>query len=159
MLALGALGVAGSQWYYTHVQHKAVGLWGSPAADAIAKAPLAIALRFGPPGTASVEGTIETHTFGTTRLGVIDRRAVMNAPGFSHLRASLLLNETFVWDSPADDCQSQWDYGLQFEVGDMPYTLLFAPNCHRVMLAPTGATAVLHSSDEFVKFFHEVFGE
>jgi hypothetical protein len=159
MFALGMTAVAVSEWFYSDIQRRPLKLWGSDAASAIMKTPIVTAIRLGPPGTVTPDGRVETMSFKAARVGVLDRRDCGRAPGFSHLRASLVHDDTFQWDAPKSDCESQWEYALEFGLDAGAWTLLFAPNCNRVMLGQTGAEATLQSSAGFVKFFHDVLGD
>jgi hypothetical protein len=160
MLLLALAAVVGSQWYYSRIQQRPLALWGKAPATAIVKSPVAVALLLGKARQPSKAGTIETIHMGKTQIGVIDRRMVANAPGFSHLRASLVNEASFDWEAPTDNCEPNWEYGLEFSVGDGNNTLLlFAPNCRQVQLPQSGATATLRTMDGIVKFMHEQFGE
>jgi hypothetical protein len=159
MLVLGALAVVGSQWFYAYMQKRPITLWGSGAASAIMQSPKVFALRLGEPGVEMTSGGIQIITAGGVRRGVIERREVGNTPGFSHLRTSLIHDNTFDWDAPTDDCQPDWTYGLEFLVGESNWTIFFAPNCRRLKLAQTGAVATLRSSEGMEKFLKERFAE
>jgi hypothetical protein len=74
-------------------------------------------------------------------LHATDRIDVSHAPGFLHLRHSLIGDNSFDWSVPEMSPRATWTYGLHFVDGDRTATLLISDDFHQAMLAETGARA------------------
>jgi hypothetical protein len=137
VFAVGLIGGLGSWWYYQRLQRRVLELWGPEAAALMVHAPRAEALWLTAAGTSSQRGSDDVD-LGGTRFAVRQRADVSRAPGFIHLRHSLINDGSFDWEAPAGDCQPEWDYALRFVDGQQSATVLVAINCRRAKLA--GAT-------------------
>jgi hypothetical protein len=163
IMGVGIASAIGSQWYYYHLQQRPLELWGMAEANLMANSPLVDALLLVapdklPPGKLAPGAERERIMVGRTRLIALERKDVSRASGISHLRASLISDDSFDWSAPAGDCQPEWTYGLEFNNGDAMVMLLFAPNCARAMLVDTGASASMRPvMPGIVRFMKEQF--
>jgi hypothetical protein len=163
IVGVGIASAIGSQWFYYHLQQRPLALWGSGEAKVMLNAPLANALLLVaadkvPPGKLPAGEVRERITVGKEHWVVLKRKDVTMAPGFSHVRACLVSDESFDWNSPTGACQPQWTYGLEFDDVDAMVMVLFAPNCERAMLVDTGASASMRPvMPGIVRFMKEQF--
>jgi hypothetical protein len=146
IMGVGLASAVGSQWYYYHLQQRPLALWGAAEANIMLNAPIVDAVLLAPadkvpPGKLPAGQERERITVGKEHLLVLKRQDVSAASGFSHVRACLATDGSFDWDAPKDDCQPEWQYGLEFNNGETTLMLLFAPNCNRARLVDTGASA------------------
>jgi hypothetical protein len=163
IMGVGIASAVGSQWYYYHLQHRPLALWGVAEANLMLNAPLIDALLLAPadkvpPGKLAPGEDRERITVGKEHLLVLKRKDVSTAPGVTHVRACLASDESFDWNAATGDCQPQWTYGLEFNNGDALVMLLFAPNCQRAKLVDTGASASMRPvMPGIVRFMKEQF--
>ncbi len=142
-----ALGSAAVSWvYYARLQERPLALWGSEAGTLILRATEGRAYRIAP--AASREGTEPDDsparirfTIGGQLFTAIDERDVSRAPGFSHIRQSLIHDRSFAWEDGACDEAPQWNYALEFSEAGHTVWLAFAFNCPRAALANSDHTA------------------
>jgi hypothetical protein len=83
---------------------------------------------------------LERLMVGGEHFSVLDEREVATQPGFSHVRQSLVNDNSFDWSKEARACKPEWKYSLEFSDGNETALLLVAPNCGLVRLDKTGAT-------------------
>jgi hypothetical protein len=143
------------------IQRRPLELWGSVDAEMIMRAPMVEALLLAEPGTKVGGEHIEAILIDGTRWIITERREVARSPGFSHLRAALMNDHSFVWDAPAEATAPRWEYGLTFTDGNAETTLIFAPNVHRVRLLtgkPEGHQATLAVMPGIERFMLEQLG-
>jgi len=163
IIGVGVASAIGSQWYYHHLQQRPLALWGLGEANLMLNAPLTNALLLVPvdkvpPGTLPAGEVRERIMVGKERWIVLKRKDVTNAPGFSHVRACLVDDESFDWNTKGGDCQPQWIYGLEFNDVEAMVMVLFAPNCERATLVDTGASASMRPvMPGIVRFMKEQF--
>lgn len=69
---------------------------------------------------------------------------ITNAPGIIHARQALIEDASFQWDKPRGDCQSDWQYALEFRDGNRVATVLLDMNCERARLLQSGNEAAIH---------------
>ena len=165
IMGVGIVSAVGSQWYYYHLQQRPLALWGVAEANLMLNAPLADALLLAPADKAPAKKLApdelrERITIGKEHLVALKRKDVSTAPGFTHVRACLVSDESFDWSAPTGDCEPEWTYGLEFNNGDALVMLLFAPNCGRAMLVDTGTSASMQPvMPGIVRFMKEQFPE
>ncbi len=158
IIVLAALATAWNLGYQRSRVRRAMDLWGNDHAELILNAPRAELMRLAPLDAAAEAVARETVEFRGQRLRMIERRDVHNAPGFIHVRASLVEDRTFNWSdrSRADD--ATWEYAIRFIEEPRRATVLISPASRRVALAETGVAASIGPSVEaLTKFFREQF--
>lgn len=130
MLLIGGLAALGSWLFYRNLQRQPLELFGSENAALILTAPQAELLVLAP-----AEGdSPETLQLPGELLAVEEAFAVENAPGFSHVRNSLLNNASFDWQAPRGDCSPRWRYALRFSGQEEACTVGFDIDCNRLGL-------------------------
>ena len=138
VVILGVSGAAGGWWYQQNQQRRPLERWGRDAAQLFLKAPRVELLRLTPAApTASLR--IDVVTADGERFHATDRINVSQAPGFLHLRHSLVSDNSFDWSTAEKASRATWRYALHFVDGDHAATLLIADDYHTAMLAETGA--------------------
>ncbi|MEX2121920.1 MAG: hypothetical protein WD847_20235 [Pirellulales bacterium] len=158
VLLLGVAGAIGSWFYYARLQRPALELWGSHNAELMLRAPSAEALLLAPRNGKASAGSSDQVIISGQTYRVARRADVSQAPGFSHIRNSLLDERSFGWSDVAGDCQPGWRHALRFRRGNETATLAFALNCSRARLIETGAEVSIRPIAEALRhFFDEQF--
>lgn len=140
VVLLGVSGAAGGWWYQQQQQRRPLQLWGNEAAQLFLRAPQVELWRLTPVARiASLR--LDVVTAKGERFHATDRIDVSHAPGFLHLRHSLVGDNSFDWSAPEVSPRTTWTYALHFVDGDRSATLLISDDCHQAMLAETGARA------------------
>lgn len=154
MLALGILGAVGSGWYYQRLQRRPLRLWGGEAASRILRAPRVELFEL-VPATAATKNAQSLSVAGVP-LEILMRRSVGNAPGFSHVRHSLVHDRSFDWTPSTRPAADTWAYALQFDDAGHSSLLVFSPDCRHAMLVETGTRAYLEPlAPSLLSFFEE----
>ena len=165
ILAIVGLAVAASalSWfYYARLQERPLALWGSRAAELMLLRPMARAYRLAPaPGelpagaTHDGGGAHRPLAIAGERFTMTDDRDISRAPGFSHIRQSLIHDRSFAWDDGPCESSPRWEYAIAFAEGNESAIVAFAFNCQRAALADTNRTAsirpVAAAIEEFLR--------
>ncbi|MEX0713348.1 MAG: hypothetical protein WD278_13415 [Pirellulales bacterium] len=160
VLLLGVAGAIGSWFYYARLQRPALELWGSHNAELMLRAPLAEALLLAPRNGKAPAGSSDQVIIAGQTYRVAQRVSVGDAPGFSHIRNSLLHEASFGWTDVPGDCRPRWRHALRFTRANKTATLAFAPNCSRARLIETGAEISIQPIAEALRqFFDEQFAQ
>jgi len=154
-----ALGGAGVSWvYYARLQERPLALWGSEAGTLILRATQARAYRIAP--ATSREGHEPDDSPGRIRFTIggqlftaTAEHDVSHAPGFSHIRQSLIHDRSFAWDEGPCDEAPQWKYALEFSESGHIVWLAFAFNCPRAALADSDHTASIRPVGQAIEAF------
>lgn len=139
VLAVGLAGSGGGWWYHQSLQRRPLQLWRGEAAGLFLQAPrveLWQVEKVNPPASPPHQLT----TANGDAYRVLKRTNVSRAPGFLHLRHSLLNHYSFNWSDAADG-ERDWRYALRFVDGVRAATLLVSADFQYAMLAESGAAA------------------
>ncbi len=144
-LAVGASAI--SWFYYARLQQRPIELWGSRAAELMLRAPAARAYRLTSAGATGQQAEAEASSSHETTdatgrkvqvagesLLAIDERDVSQAPGFSHIRQSLIHDRSFAWEAEPGGEPPRWEYAIEFQENGDKAMVAFAPNCGRAAL-------------------------
>jgi hypothetical protein len=138
MLAISLAGAGGGWWYQQSLQRRPIQLWGHEAATLMLRAPTVELWRLKPVingEPASIRITAQGDAFEADK-----RIDVSRAPGFLHLRHSLLSDYSFDWSDSASG-KRDWRYALRFADKERTATVLFSGDFHYALLVETGAAA------------------
>jgi hypothetical protein len=144
-IVIFAVGASIVSWiYYARLQQRPLALWGSRPAELMLRAPTARAYRLVPatdaPGQDNASGAQEFAVAGE-RFIAADEHDVSHAPGFSHIRQSLIHDRSFVWDEAVSERQSRWEYAIAFSGASDTATVAFAFDSGRASLVGTDRIA------------------
>lgn len=157
VLAIG--GAAFNWWYHRDLHRRSLEFWSVPIAQLIVEAPEAEALRIERADERSEE--TDTLSIDGQTWNIVDRQRIdspAQAPGSSHVRGSLVNDKSFDWETPADDCQPDWQYAIRFRDGEQEQVVLIALDCPRVALLGTQRRGSIRPMvPALTKFFAERF--
>ena len=120
---------------YRYVETRdALRLWGTEAAQSIAKPDKIEALRL-EPATADADLHV-----GDQGLKIVQTRDVTKAHGFTNARNALVLDRSFEL-TPAASCTPTWTYALRFTREKQPTVVLLSLDCPRALLHGTDRSA------------------
>jgi hypothetical protein len=109
--------------YQYHLQHRPLEYWGAGTATLLLSAPEVEALLLAPIEPSLAEPGVElSETFAAddrTWL-VAARHDISRAPGFSHVRRSLMMGGSYDWEVPPPTEPIEWRYALIFR-GQAPF--------------------------------------
>lgn len=136
-IAILAVTLAGAAVYYQYrLQHRPLEFWGTGTATLLLTAPKVEALMLEPLAAATGE-TTDKLTADDRTWRIAARREISAAPGFSHVRRSLILGGSYDWNAPLPTKPIDWHYALVFR-GAVPdgkeTVVLFTADCD--LLAP-----------------------
>jgi len=160
MLLLGVALAIYAGWFYYRLQRRPIQLWGAEVAQAIKRAPSAAVLKLEPKPSART-GDVEDDVIAIEgqNYRVVARRDVSDAPGFSHVRASLLNDAAFDWTADTAP-PSTWRYAMRFADGEQRATLLFDAPCRRVAVVENDARAAVDPIATAVRtYVEQLFNE
>lgn len=131
-IAILAVTLAGAAVYYQYrLQHRPLEFWGTGTATLLLTAPQVEALLLEPSPAAADDAT-ETLNADDRTWRIAARREISTAPGFTHVRRSLILGGSFDWNAPLPQTPIDWRYALVFR-GEAPYgketVVLFTEAC------------------------------
>jgi len=137
--------VAFGLWFHYQQQRAALEFWGTDTAERIVQAPQVEAWLL-------ESGDGEVQADGRT-WRVLETRDVSRAPGFSHVRLSLIKDGSFRWTAAPPTAPVEWRYALVFRdspsapSGDFDARdaalVLFSRDCEWLLLATSGRTAAV----------------
>ena len=159
MLALGVAAALFAGWFYFTLQRRPLAFWGPDVARQLLRARRVVAMQLVPRAAGPREtADDETVIYAGQRYEVVGRRDVSEAPGFTHVRHSLLNDAAFSWDEPVDGNDAAYRYALRFEGEDGRATLLLDAQCRQVAVVETGRRAVIEPvSKPICDFLQEQF--
>ncbi|HEY5314086.1 MAG TPA: hypothetical protein VIK18_16260 [Pirellulales bacterium] len=160
ILLLGVAAAVYSQMFYARLQRRPIELWGRYNAELMMNAPLVNAMLLAPTDATGGAAHLERLMVGGEHLSVLAEKDVTLQPGFSHVRQSLVNDNSFDWSSADKACKPEWKYALEFSNGDRTALLLIAPNCGLARLTDTGATGAMQPVMPGIeRFMREQFPE
>lgn len=167
-----AVAAAVVSWiYYARLQRRPIELWGSRAAELMLRAPLARAYRLAPDrssaGTSAAEaGSADRQgadadiaqpghvvTIGGETLLASDERDVSHAPGFSHIRQSLIHDRSFAWDAEPVKGSPRWEYAIEFDDQGDTAMVVFAPRSDCAALVGSDRTVSIRPVSAAIRDF------
>lgn len=120
---------------YRYVEtREALRLWGTEAAQSIAKPDKIEALRLEP---ATADADLHVGALG---LKIVETRDVTKAPGFTNARNALVLDRSFE-DASSNTCTPEWIYALRFTRNNQQTIVLLSLDCPRALLHGTHRSA------------------
>lgn len=155
VLAMSLAGAGGGWWYQQSLQRRPLQLWGHEAATLMLRAPTVELWRL-KPVTEGKPAAIRIAAQGDA-FEAGKRIDVSRAPGFLHLRHSLLSDYSFDWLESASD-KHDWRYALRFADNERTATVLFSDDFHYALLEETGAAASIKPIAAGVEKLFDVFG-
>lgn len=129
IVVIGVLAVSMASaaiWYQYRLQHRPLEYWGSGTATLLLSAPQVEALLLAPmeqpAGTEAptAGNAAETINADERTWRIVARREISRAPGFSHVRRSLMMGGSYDWSAPEPATPVDWHYALVFR-GAAPY--------------------------------------
>ncbi|MBX3414109.1 MAG: hypothetical protein KF708_15585 [Pirellulales bacterium] len=133
-----AVGLASAALYYQYyLQQRPLEFWGTEIAQQLLSAPQVELLLLEPVGATPVADG-ETYKSAGRTWRVREQRDVSQAPGFTHVRRSLILTGSFDWDAPRPEEPIDWRYALVYRSADpwSPQTVvLFSAACDVIELS------------------------
>lgn len=172
IIAIGVLAVSlagAAVWYHAQLQRQAHQFWGNRVAELILRADkvnaLRLALNESQDGKQEAESSA-AHTAGEDMTFLVNGRSwrvaemkdVTSAPGFSHVRRSLMNDRGFDWTAPQPAGPIDWQYALTFNDGPRTAMVLICLDPARVQLLEGPASASIEPvSGGFREFFAEQF--
>lgn len=142
--------------YHHQQQRRALRYWGSEAAQLILTAPVAdfIELSAQPPPAQDDADHLDVNR---QRRQVTARHPLADAPGFSHLRRSLLHDASFAWDQPVEVEAREWRYALRFRDVAGEVLLLFTEDFTATMRSEHAPPVSTQPAAEALRTYFEPF--
>ena len=162
IIAIGMMAVllaSAGVWYQYRLQHRPIAWWGVENAELFLRAPEVEVWRL-TPGEPGAEANGETLTINGRVWQVVARKDVAGARGFSHVRRALVMDGTFDWDEPPEDCIPEWTDGLRFVQEGREAIVVWSFDCPRAALVGGERVISIRPVAEGLRaFFDEQFGE
>lgn len=141
-------------WYRYRLQQRPLEYWGTGTAQLLLTAPEVEALLLTPLEPSLPEPGVElpeTFTADDRSWVVVARRNISRAPGFSHVRRSLMIEGSYDWDAPQPSEPLDWRYALIFRgaapFGEETVVLLTAEGDRLAECSPLTLTRPGHTAN------------
>ncbi len=135
VILMVALCMAGYAWWYRYQQgREARAFWGREATLLIGQARQVELLRLRPADESAADSESERVDIAGRAFAIVERIDVSRARGLLHARDALIDDDSFVWDQPRGNGESQWEFAFRFSDGQQHATVTLDFACRRVLL-------------------------